>query len=323
VLLNIKKIKLVIFTLIVIFSILLMAQLLKDVNWTIIEKNIPIKVTVIQGNTPQELKWNADFITKTLNTYQTLTGSHWDSNIIVWPENAIPLPKSYAVDFLQELDNIAKNKQATLITGLPIEADHDSYYNSIIALGNGHGEYYKKYLVPFGEYTPLKNLFTKLNSFLGIPMSSFIKGPSKQNNLNIGEIMLAPFICYEIAYTEALLDFRKKAHILVTISNDSWFGRSIAQSQHLQIARTQSLQTGRYQIISTNDGVSALVNSKGNVIKTIPPFKEGTLTGLVYKTHGLTPWMYVGDDKIMLIFILSFLIMFFYKQITFFYNKIK
>jgi len=107
--------------------------------------------------------------------------------------------------------------------------------------------------------------------------------------LNAQDILIAPFICYEIAYADLVLREAKKADVVVTLSNDSWFGDSMGPHQHLQIARMRALETGRFVIRATNNGISAIINPKGIVTTTAPQFKEAVMTGKVYSMQGNTP----------------------------------
>ncbi len=112
---------------------------------------------------------------------------------------------------------------------------------------------------------------------------------------------LGTFICYEIAYSglvrQALQDH---AQLLLTINDDAWFGHSFALAQHLQIGQFQALATGRYLAFLSNTGLTAIVTPKGKIIAQLPAFESGVLTSLIYKSVGLTPWVYLGDGPIII-----------------------
>jgi apolipoprotein N-acyltransferase len=103
--------------------------------------------------------------------------------------------------------------------------------------------------------------------------------------------VIAPSICYEIAYPTKILSFLPKAKILVNISDDSWFGKSAASAQQLQIAQMRSLETGRYQLVSTNTGLTAIIKPNGKIQAQAPAFKKFVLTGKIWKMTGATLWV--------------------------------
>ncbi|MGD9153078.1 MAG: apolipoprotein N-acyltransferase [Gammaproteobacteria bacterium] len=277
---------------IILILIWIIGGLLTPINWA---KPIgkPITVSIVQGNIPQQLKWLPNQIAPTIQHYKNLTQPYWDSDIILWPEAAIPLPLPYAQTFVNQLSITAKKHHASLILGIPIQIN-SQYYNAAIALGAGSGKYYKQRLVPFGEYVPFENILRGLFTFFDLPMSEFIKGPKKQDLLRAGNVLIAPYICYEAAYAHLVHRNLPKAQLLITISNDAWFGKSIAAAQHLQIGQMRCLETGRYMLFSTNNGITAIINPQGKIVKRLPRFQTSVLTGKVYAMQGTTPcmWLY-------------------------------
>lgn len=257
----------------------------------------PLNVALIQGNIPQQLKWTPEFLTATLHTYEELTQQNWNNPLIIWPETAIPLLKQDAMPFLLTIDQKAKQHQVALITGIPIQEGF-TYYNAAIALGTGGGTYYKRHLVPFGEYTPLVDWFGKLLDVLNIPMSDFREGPYQQPQMHIPEGNVAVFICYEIAYPALALSELPKANILITISNDAWFGHSFASAQHLQIGQIRAEETGRYHLFSSNSGLTAIINPQGKILAIAPPFQTAVLTGSINAMSGATPLVHIGLNTI-------------------------
>lgn len=280
------------FSIIILILIWIIGGLLVSINWT---KPIgkPITISIVQGNIPQQLKWSPDQIAPTMQHYKNLTQPYWDSNIILWPEAAIPLPLPYAQTFVNQLSITAKKHHASLILGIPIQIN-SQYYNAAIALGAGSGKYHKQRLVPFGEYVPFESILRGLFAFFDLPMSEFVKGPKKQNLLHAGNILIASYVCYEVAYAHLVHQNLPQAQLLITISNDAWFGESIAAAQHLQIGQMRCLETGRYMLFSTNNGITAIINPQGKIIKQLPRFKSLVLTGKVYAMQGETPcvWLY-------------------------------
>jgi apolipoprotein N-acyltransferase len=124
-------------------------------------------------------------------------------------------------------------------------------------------------------------------------MSNFSAGFRIQPDFIASGIVLAPFICYEIAYPSLVVDYMPKAGLLVTVSDDSWFDRSIALAQQLEIARMRSLEVGRYQAVTSNTGFTAIIDARGRVIADVPPFDEYILTGSVVPMSGSTPFVHL------------------------------
>ncbi len=264
----------------------------------------PVQVSLIQGNIPQQLRWAPDQIVPTIKRYMELTSQHWDSKIIVWPEGAIPIPVQTASTLLDKMDFMAKKRGTTLITGIPIKVpDKPSYYNAIITLGEGQGIYLKRRLVPFGEFTPDLGVLKKALDSLHIPMSDFIPGHSKSEFINVGDIKISAFICYEIAFPEQVNTPRTDINMLLTVSNDAWFGHSIAQAQHLQMAQMRSLELGRPSLFVSNDGITAIIDPHGKIQAAAPPHETYVLTGDVQPYEGQTPWQDSRLDPLLVVMV--------------------
>ncbi len=307
---NIKQLSRERNTVLIILSIMVCGYLFNNFAWTR-QGTTPIKVSVIQANIPQDLKWEHDHLINTLNTYAKFTENNLSSELIIWPEAAIPIEKSKAKYFLAEIETMLNANNSSLISGVPIKIK-GQYYNGAFGLGKAEGSYLKQYLVPFGEFIPFKFIFEEFMLSLNIPMGDFGRGRQNQHNLKFNNILIAPFICYEIAYASALLDFRKHANIMLTMSNDAWFGESKALAQHLQIAKARSAQAGRMQIVSTNTGLTAIIDRFGNTQSQIEPFTEDVLTDVVYPCYGLTPWSSIGSISILFGILLCYLLVIIY-----------
>lgn len=293
-----KQNKYVYLSIVALLSIWIVGGALTFIHWTKPTNN-PVKVSLVQGDIPQDTKWHPEHIQSTLDRYTSLTQSHWDSKIIVWPESAVPLPMHNAIDFLQALADDAKKHNTTIITGLPIKAENqDAYYNGIITLGDGEGVYAKRHLVPFGEYIPMKDTLGQLLDLFQVPMSNFIPGKISKPLLVNGS-KIASFVCYEIAYPELVLFRDPSIGMLLTISDDAWFGHSIAPAQHLQIAQMRALELGRPILFAANNGITAIINSMGKIQSAVPQFKSTVLTDEVKPYKGQTPWQRWAMDPIL------------------------
>ncbi len=282
---------------------------LSHVHWT--HKTDHAKsVALVQGNIAQILKWQPDYLMKIINTYYSLTQANWQHQIIVWPEGSIPYPQQGLTAFLRSLSDVAKQHHTTILAGIPSAKPHSNdYYNSMLVLGEGHGQYFKHHLVPFGEFVPLQSFLRPLNQFFNLPMTDITPGKLHQPNLNVQGVKLANFICYEIAFPSYVIENLNDATLLVTASDDSWFGHSIASFQQFQAARFRAIETGRYLLASGNNGVTAIVNNQGKVIKSLPEFTRAVLTGKVVPMAGKTPIMLIGSLSLiyMLLLVLGML----------------
>ncbi len=274
---------------------------LRPIEWVVKASEQPLTVAIYQPNVPQELKWDRSYYNDILAQLKRASTPLLGNDILVWPEAAIPNFYQNARPFIDGVAEQAKVVDTTLMTGIPYRtADGRAYYNSIIAAGNGSGVYHKQHLVPFGEYVPLEPLLRGLIDFFDLPMSDFTAGPSKQLPLRAGAFRVAPFICYEIAYPELVAWGARRADLMVTISNDTWFGSSFGPLQHLQMAQMRALENGRYLIRGTNNGVSAIINHRGQIVAQTDRFVEASLTGEVEPMLGKTPFGSFGCKPVIL-----------------------
>lgn len=280
---------------------------LSFITWTT-PKGTPIQVSLIQGNIEQELKWSYDHLTPTLNLYRKLTRENWDSKIIIWPEDAIPLSLQNAMDFVDEMGKEAKNNNATLITGIPIQnGTENNYFNAVIAIGHDFTFYLKQRLVPFGEYTPFADHLTTMMDHFNIPMSSMVPSNQKTKPLFVQGLEIATFICYEIAFPELVRLRDDSVGILLTVSNDAWFGHSIASAQHMAMAQMRAIELARPVLFVSNTGLTSIIRPNGTIQSAIPPFQTAVLTDKVQAMTGRTLWQKRGMDP-MLLMMITFLI---------------
>lgn len=268
----------------------------------------PIKVGMIQPALTLEQKWDTEEIIDILRLYQTMNETLLDNDLIVWPESAIPILKHYLDSYLADTADIMSANDTTLILGIPVlDPETLKFYNAITALGKGKGLYYKQRLVPFGEYVPFENYIRGSLKFFDLPMSSFSRGPRSQPLLTAGDLYVGTYICYEIAYPSLVTKTAITANLLITVSNDTWFGSSIGPNQHLQIAQMRALENAKPLIRTTNDGLSALVDHRGQLVEIAPQFVRTTLTGTLTPRRGATPFSQLGNLPIYLLAALSLL----------------
>lgn len=256
------------------------------------------QVALVQGNVDQSVKWRPENRLPILQRYRDLTEPHWDADLVVWPEAAITFMTHEATGVLEMLDARAQESGSALVLGMPaLERLPDGevvFRNTARVLGAGRGIYQKRRLVPFGEYVPLESLLRGTIEFFDLPMSHAAPGAWRQPLLDLGGHRAVMSICYEVVYPDLVRTQAGSAGVLLTISNDSWFGRSIGPLQHLQMARMRALENGRYLLRGTNNGVTAIVDPRGRVLGRLPQFEAGVLTGSYREMTGSTPFGRLG-----------------------------
>jgi apolipoprotein N-acyltransferase len=258
-----------------------------------------ISVSLVQGNIDQNKKWRRDMVEPIIQRYVNLSDSEWGRDLIIWPEASITVFRDQAQGLLGSLDVKAKEENSALLLGLPDRNARDEVFNAAMIVGQGSGLYHKRLLVPFGEYIPFDKFLRGLIKAFDLPMSRNIPGPKEQAFLQAGDLRLALSICYEIIYPDLLRRNKEAMDVLITISNDTWFGASIGPLQHMQIAQMRALENGRYLLRGTNSGVTAIVDPRGNIVGQLPQFQAQVLRGEIWRMKGRTPYNQFGDMLIL------------------------
>ena len=262
----------------------------------------PVEVAIVQGNIPQDQKWRREMRALTLERYVALSRQHFDADLVVWPESAMPGFLDKLREFTDSVLAEAVERGSAVLTGAVVrEESGGPYLNAVVMLGSEPGVYYKRRLVPFGEYMPFGFLLRPVARALGIRLSDFSPGPGEQAPMRLGPHALGVSICYEIAFSGAVRRDLPQAAILVTVSNDAWFGDSIGPHQHLEIARVRAAETGRWLVRATNTGLSAVVSSRGEVRAALPQFEVAAGTFEVVPMQGETPYVRLGDAPIVVV----------------------
>mgnify|MGYP000294089819 CR=1 FL=1 len=291
-----------------ILILLVFTFLLQDRVWTDVAGS-PIKATLIQGNIAQKDKWQVENRNTTLKQYYDDTAEHWDSDLIIWPETAIPAYYAEVKeDYLSLLEAEAIKYNTTIIVSLPYRDKKDNLYNAVLALGRAPGMYKKTHLLPFGEYLPWQPLSGYLLGLMNVRLGNFSAGDIEQKLLEAGEHKFITSICYEDAFGEQNIRHIEQAKFLVNVTNDGWFDGSIEPYQHLQIARMRALESGRYLLRATNTGVTAVINEQGKVISQAPIRERAVITVGIEPRSGLTPYARIGDKPVLLVIVLLLLL---------------
>jgi apolipoprotein N-acyltransferase len=250
---------------------------------------------MIQGNVDQAIKWDPEQLRNTLQLYASLSVQNWDSDLIIWPENAATAFYHHIDEaFLLPLAEEAAKHNAELLVGLPVlDEDGERYYNSMAKLSPTPDFYHKKQLVPFGDYVPFETL-RGLIAFFDLPMSGFVPGPQHQPLIHAAGQPLGITICYEDAFTEEVRATLPEASLLVNATNNAWYGDSFAPHQHLQISRSRALEAGRPVLRVTTNGISAFIDHKGQLGTQSPQFEQAVITESVQPRAGATPYVQFG-----------------------------
>ena len=276
---------------------------LGQVDW--VQPGAVQRVALVQGNIDQAVKWRREEAVPNVRKHLRLSAEHWDADILLWPEAAVTMYPQQAQSLLESLGEQGSATKTNIVLGIPgLEVLPDERYefqNLAIGLGEARGRFAKYHLVPFGEYVPLEGVLRGLIEFFDLPMSSSSPGGKYQPNiqLSMGEASMA--ICYEIAYPESMRQRSETAAVLMTISNDTWFGASIGPLQHMQIARMRALENGRWLLRATNNGVTGIIDPSGQVAASLPQFEEGVLRGEIAVMQGRTPYSYMAHWPVLVV----------------------
>ena len=269
---------------------------LTRIEWTQVSAP-PLRVSLIQGNIPQDTKWRPELVQHTLDLYAKLTREHWDSRLILWPEAAVTaFHHEVADDYLAGLAREARTHGTDIVLGIPVlDRDTRRYYNSLLSLGATPGFYHKRHLVPFGDFVPFAEFLRGLIRFFDLPMSGFSPGPQRQPLLTAAGQKLAAAICYEDVFGEEMIQSLPEASLLVNATNNAWYGDSFAPHQHLEMSRLRALETGRYMLRVTTNGVSAIIDERGRIVQRSPQFATHVLSGEAVPRSGVTPYILFGN----------------------------
>ena len=288
---------------------------LRAVPWTH-SQGQPISVRLLQGNVPQEEKFQSNHLGQTLQMYSAMLREK-PADLIATPETAIAeLPQMLPPDYLPELVAFAKQSQSNIALGIVLNPDPGTYTNSLIDLSpqlkpDNLYRYDKHHLVPFGEFVPYG--FHWFVAMMDIPLGDQTPGPLPQAPFAVKDQWVLPNICYEDLFGEeiaaniasAYRENRPQPTMLLNMSNMAWFGDWLAVPQHLQISQMRALETGRPALRATNTGATAVISPQGAVLHLLAPYTRGTLAASVQGYAGLTPYIVCGNLPIVAFALLS------------------
>jgi apolipoprotein N-acyltransferase len=263
------------------------------IAWTT-PKPEEITVALAQGAVKQTLKWDRAELPGIMALYRELTVEALGADLIVWPEAAIPDYYEFMGPYLENIGRLTKPAGSELMLGM-LRWQDGGAQNALYTLGQEQSPYIKRHLVPFGEYFPVPGFIRDFMQAIELPTIDTEPGAQGQPPIALLGERIAVTICYEDVFGAEQLSSFPEATLLVNVSNDAWFGRSIAAPQHLQIARMRAAEVRRWQLRATNTGITAVIDPFGEVIAQLPQFEPGVLRASVWGVEGTTPYIFWGD----------------------------
>ena len=275
-------------------GLFLSGMLLQQYEWTQ-PQGKTIDIALVQPNIPLAKKWSPSHIDEIYEQLGQLHDASAEADLVVWPEAALPELFNEATVFIDQMDELSTRRQQALITGILYDdLEQYKFYNAIMGLGLAQGLYFKQRLVPFGEYVPLEHWLRGIIAFFDLPNSVIHKGPKGQAplhaTLNGSTFSLSSSICYEVVYPDLVAANLADAELMITISNDAWFGRSIGPLQHFQMARMRAMENGRPMLRATNTGLSGIISHTGDIVEQGEPFLATVVKGEIAVRSGNTPF---------------------------------
>jgi apolipoprotein N-acyltransferase len=260
-----------------------------------------VKVAIAQGGIDQAVKWDPENQLATLGIYSALTWAARDAGaqVVVWPETAAPFIYGWEAGLSRWLEGIAVSGRIPIVFGAPWydPAGGGKYFNSVFlmdARGVVLGRYDKRHLVPFGEYIPLQPLLFFLSKLTaGAADFSTGTGPAL---FRIGGRPVAASVCYEALFPALIRDgVLEGASWLVNVTNDAWFGDTVAPHQHLAMARMRCVEFRRPMVRAANSGISAFIDADGGIAASLGLFRRGVLVAAVRPATGETVYAKTGE----------------------------
>lgn len=273
----------------------------------------PITVGLIQGNIPQEEKWDAARAPAIFERYLQMTreAAAKGADFILWPESATPFYFDEDPLRAENVRRTVREIDTPLLFGTDeIErGDPARYYNSAFMLdssGATAAVYRKMYLVPFGEYVPFGTLLTFVGPLIDA-VSAFSPG-ARVTMMPVDGHMISTAICYEVVYPHLIRDaVLQGSELLTTITNDAWYGETSAPFQHFELAAMRAIEQGRYLARAANTGISGIIDPYGRVLARTPLVETTTVIGEVRFLQERTVYATIGDLPAQLAVLLTLL----------------
>ncbi len=266
-------------------------------------KAAKLTVAAIQGNIDIDLKWNPVEVKHNLEKYQDLTKQTEGAALVLWPETAVELWLPENLPQVPADVMPALNGGQFLIfgarsfSGRLFGPDFKAFNTAFLSDGRGRilSHYHKQVLLAFGEYLPFAAILSKLPA---VPFADGFTPGDGPHTLDLpGAARVAPLICYEDLMPALARGFVKtgKANLLVNLTNDAWYGRTVAPWQHARLAQWRAIETRRTLVRVTNTGVTSVIDAKGEMIQSLPLFTSDVLRTEVPLLEGETFYVRFGD----------------------------
>ncbi len=284
-----------------------------------------IDVGLIQGNIDQSHKWDPAYQRETMASYFSLTRQAYEKSNLqlgIWPETATPFFLQSEPVYMAQMSDFVRSHNLYMLFGSPAYEYTNrgiDYFNSAFVMapsGAIIGRYDKRHLVPFGEYLPLKHIFFFLKKLTG-SIGDFTAG-GEDNLLQFNNIKIGTLICYEIIFPQlSASDCRNGSNLLVTITDDAWFGDTSAPYQHLSMATFRAVEDERFVLRAANTGISAVISPTGKILDSTKLFVPAFIDYRVKLINTKTFYTVHGD-----VFILLCAIIFFLFTAYYIYNRL-
>ncbi len=260
-----------------------------------------VKVAIAQGGIDQSLKWDPENQLSTLGIYGELTRTARDAGaqVVVWPETAAPFFYGWEAGLSRRVEAIAVSGGIPILFGAPWydPAGGGKFYNSVFhmdARGVVLGRYDKRHLVPFGEYIPFRSILFFLSK-LTAGEGDFSSGTSPAL-FRVQGRPVAASVCYEALFPALLREgVIEGATWFVNVTNDAWFGDTVAPHQHLAMARMRCVEFRRPMVRAANSGISAVIEADGGIAASLGLFRRGVLVAAVRPATGETVYAKTGE----------------------------
>jgi apolipoprotein N-acyltransferase len=265
-----------------------------------------LKISLIQGNIPQKMKWDSEFIDHIWSVYSTLTREAGRDNpdLIIWPETALP---GYMEDreLYKAVAQLARNTGSALLIGAPSYRESDeAIFNSAFLIGEGGDiieRYDKLHLVPFGEYIPFSRYIGFIRKVINKPIGTFGKGDEYtifelENGLRFGVL-----ICFEDIFANHVRRFAARdADFMVNITNDAWFMKTAAPYQHTQSSVFRAVENRMPLVRAANTGLSCFIDRTGRIFDSVKVgadeiFVAGYKTNKIDMFNAKSPYTRFGN----------------------------
>lgn len=286
-----------------------------------------LSIGIVQANIDQAHKWDAAYRLETMERYTRLTTQAAPgTDLIIWPEAATPFLYEEEPAYQNIVSSLVRQLQVPLLFGSPVlrrHADGRPYlFNSAYLLstsGEIAGRYDKQHLVPFGEYIPVRWLLFFLDKLV-VGIGDFESGPGP-TLMTLHDHPARPAfgvaICFEVIFPDLVRQLANAgAQLLVTITNDAWFGDTVAPNQHFAMVVLRAVENRMAFARAANTGISGFITPTGRILAATPIFTEQYLTGRVSLRPPSTFYTTMGDVFAWACVILTVFLLLLRKQVS-------